>query len=101
MAPEQVDPCWGVVSARTDVWGLGGVLLFLLTGQTPHGGRDVAEVLAQVVSGSPVNLPEAAASSLPRPIVDVIRRCLAKPPEERFASALELAESLAAAIAST
>ena len=33
MAPEQVDPCWGAISPRTDVWGLGAVLYALVYGQ--------------------------------------------------------------------
>jgi serine/threonine protein kinase len=95
MAPEQVDACWGAVSPRTDVWGLGSILLFLLTGRPPHPGPDVATVLTNVVSGRPVALDGDERSRLPQFFDAVIRRCLAKRPEERFSSAAELADALA------
>jgi eukaryotic-like serine/threonine-protein kinase len=93
MAPEQVDPCWGPISARTDVWGLGAVLFFLLFGRPPHAGRNVADTLAQVVGGTPVVFPTKR-KGMPRKLLDVCRRCLTKRPEERYASAAEVAAAL-------
>lgn len=90
MAPEQVDACWGPISPRTDVWGLGSVLYFMLCGQPPHSGANIAEVLARVVAGTPVVFP----SQLSQPLLGVARRCLAKQPGERFGSAQEVAEAL-------
>jgi serine/threonine protein kinase len=93
MAPEQVEACWGEVSARTDVWGLAAVLYFLLFGRPPYDGRSIADVLARVVSGAPVEFPSA-----PHPasidLIEVCRRGLAKPSSERFATAAELADAL-------
>ena len=51
-APEQVDPCWGAISPRTDVWGLGAVLYALVYGQAPHVGRNVPDTLARVARGA-------------------------------------------------
>lgn len=92
MAPEQVSRYWGEISPRTDVYGLGAVLISLLTGQPPWSGHTLADVLAQVVTATPV--PQPADPELPEALVTTCRRALAKPPDERFATALELRESL-------
>jgi serine/threonine protein kinase len=94
MAPEQVDPCWGEVSARTDVWGLGSILFFLLSGRPPHHGSDVAEVFASVVSGTPVDCAWAEASHVPSTVVDAMRRCLTKSPSDRFSTPGGFADEL-------
>jgi eukaryotic-like serine/threonine-protein kinase len=94
MAPEQIDPCWGPISARTDVWGLGSVLYFLLFARPPHGEGNLANVLADVVSGAPVPFPTLPSDLAHEPVFAVARRCLAKPPADRFATALQLAEAL-------
>ena len=93
MAPEQVDPCWGQVSPRTDVWGLGAALFYLLYGRPPHAGRDVAETLGRVVAGKAVEFPGRRKGVLRRHI-EACRRCLMKRPDDRFASAAEVAAAL-------
>jgi RNA polymerase sigma factor (sigma-70 family) len=101
MAPEQVDPCWGAISPRTDVWGLGAVLYALVYGQAPHVGRNVPDTLARVVSGTPVKFPRRgnrrSEPLLAKGLVEVLKRALAKSPTERFASAGEFGAALAAA----
>jgi RNA polymerase sigma factor (sigma-70 family) len=93
MAPEQVDPCWGPISPRTDVWGLGAVLYYLLFRRSPHPGRNIADTLARVVALTPVKFPARPKATL-RSLMDVCRRSLAKRPEDRFASAAEMAAAL-------
>ena len=93
MAPEQVDSCWGPISPRTDVWGLGAVLYFLLFGVPPHQGENVADVLARVVSGRPVKFGHSADNSLSL-IIEVCHRCLMKDASRRYASCAELADAL-------
>jgi len=95
MAPEQVDPCWGIVSPRTDVWGLGGALYFLLFGRPPHVAADVPSTLASVVSQTPVAFPLDEAKTIPQPMLKIVSGCLEKRPADRLASAAALAESLA------
>jgi RNA polymerase sigma factor (sigma-70 family) len=93
MAPEQVDPCWGQISPRTDVWGLGATLFYLLYGRPPHAGRDVAETLGRVVAGKAVEFP-GRRKGMSSHHIEACRRCLMKRPEDRFASAAEMAAAL-------
>ena len=55
MAPEQARGQWERIDARTDVYGLGAVLYYLLTGKPPHDGKTPIEVLEQArdASGRP------------------------------------------------
>jgi RNA polymerase sigma factor (sigma-70 family) len=95
MAPEQVDSCWGPISVRTDIWGLGSVLYFLLFGQPPHIAPDVPGTLAAVVSKTPIQFPDNATQPLPKPLVDILKRCLAKAPNDRLSTAQDLASKFA------
>jgi eukaryotic-like serine/threonine-protein kinase len=92
MAPEQIDSSWGPISARTDVWGLGSVLFFLLTGHPPHRGSTLSDVLSHATSAAAVPIPPLHASH--SGLAEILRRCLVKQPIKRFASALELSEAL-------
>ncbi len=92
LAPEQVNPGFGPISDRTDVYGLGGLLYSLLTGEAPCAGRDLPETITRVLSPDlPTDLSQwgvAAERS------NVIMRSLHKSPAarwedmERFATAL-------------
>ncbi len=96
MAPEQIDPVWGPLTPRTDVFGLGAVLFALLTGQAPHRGRRAADVLASAVSGQPVPRPSSLRPEASPELDAICVCCLAKNPAERYASALALGEALSA-----
>lgn len=93
IAPEQVDSRWGRISSRTDVWGLGSVLYFLLYGQPPNRGGSLSALLADAASASAVLFP---ARSEAQELMAVAARCLAKRPEDRFPSAAAVAHALAA-----
>jgi serine/threonine protein kinase len=89
MAPEQVEPSWGPLTARTDVYGLGAILYTLLTGRPPHDGVAL-EVLAAIASGQ---RPTISADVRPE-LAEICRRCLAANPGERFPTAVSLANAL-------
>jgi serine/threonine protein kinase len=92
MAPEQARGKW---DERTDVYGLGALLYAALTGTPPADGDNLAECLVQVMSGSPPD-PRQHAPEIPSELAALCRRCLAKEPAERYASAQELAAALGA-----
>jgi serine/threonine protein kinase len=94
MAPEQVARHWGPISEETDVYGLGAVLYTLLTGRPPWLGRTLPDVLAQVVSATPVLPPDELRPRLPALLSEVCRHCLAKPPSERYPTIRELRRAL-------
>jgi tRNA A-37 threonylcarbamoyl transferase component Bud32 len=94
MAPEQIAESWGSIGPRTDVYGLGATLYALLTGRPPWAASSVAEILAQVVSARPILDPTEFHVAVPRDVSGICRRCLARRPEERYATVGELAKAL-------
>lgn len=94
MAPELVRA--GVrANERTDIYAVGATLYKLLTGRVPFQGATYMETLRRHVR-EPLVAPSVAASGrgIPREVDELIARALAKNPDERFASAGELARAL-------
>ena len=81
MAPEQVRG--KTVDKRADIWSFGCVLYELLTGRRAFGGDDVGETLAFVITKEPDW--SAPPADLPAPIRRLLRRCLEKDRNRRFA----------------
>ena len=81
---------------RSDIFSLGVVVYRALTGRPAFTGADMPQAVFQVVYGMPPR-PSELVSGLPREVDDVLAVALAKRPEERFASASELAQALRAA----
>jgi serine/threonine protein kinase len=95
-APEQV--LGADVDARTDVYALGCMLYQVIAGKAPfEGDTDVAKMFAHL-SQPPPSLSEAK-PDVPRALDGVIRRALAKEPDQRQGSAGELAAAARDAIA--
>lgn len=82
------------VSARSDLYGLGAVAYFLLTGAPVFGGESVVEVCRQHLHVEPRRLWLAAGHVVSRELERVVLDCLAKNPARRPASAAELAARL-------
>lgn len=96
MSPEQ---CRGeAVDARSDIFSAGIVLFEMLAGQKPFTGRNAAEVFSKLLLEPAPDLGGIVAD-LPTAICQVVARCLAKAPADRFASAADMAAALQAAIA--
>lgn len=93
MAPEQAGAFGGDVTIAVDVWGLGAVLYELLCGQPPFTGTSIAETVHHLLEREPAP-PRQLRPHLSRDLETVCLKCLEKPPERRYASALELALDL-------
>jgi serine/threonine-protein kinase len=90
MAPEQVsgEP----VDARADLYAVGLLLYELLTGELPFSGDSPwAAALARLRQAPPDPRQRA---NVPAPLAELALRCLARAPEDRPATALEVASSL-------
>ena len=91
MSPEQ---CRGeAVDARSDLFSTGVVLYELLSGKRPFTGRNMTEVAFQVMNQPPPDIV-ATDPGLPPSLVAAIHRALAKLPDDRFASADDMAAAL-------
>jgi len=95
MAPEQVRA--GRVDFRADQFGLGCVLYQLLTGAPPFARASAAETIAALLDDEPPALAEVN-PRVPRPIAWIVERCLAKDPDDRYASTRDLARDLELAL---
>jgi serine/threonine-protein kinase len=93
MSPEQAAG-ESAVDARGDVYGLGAVAFYALTGRPPFQGKSLGQLLAAHRSKPPPLLtdlqPDAATD-----LAAVVARCLAKDPSDRFQSAADLDRALA------
>jgi serine/threonine protein kinase len=84
----------GVVDGRSDIYALGAVAYFLLTGKNVFEGENVVEICAQHVSQAPIPPSQRSANPIPPALERTVLRCLAKAPEDRFPSSLSLLEEL-------
>jgi serine/threonine-protein kinase len=93
MAPEQISGA--AVDRRTDLFALGVVLHEMLTGRRLYAQLPPAQAMFRIAS-DPVPHPGDVVPSLPEEMDAIVARCLAKKPEDRYASALELRDVLRA-----
>jgi len=82
------------VDTRSDLYSLGAVGFYLLTGQPVFVPTPEADLLQQVIQAPPPD-PAVLAPATPTELANLILACLAKEPDRRPASALILAEQLA------
>jgi serine/threonine protein kinase len=85
--PEKVD-------ARSDLYSLGAVGYYLLTGKPLFEAASLGEVLLQQVKQMPARISERRGEPVAADLEDLLMRCLAKAPAARPASARELEEAL-------
>jgi serine/threonine protein kinase len=91
MSPEQ---CQALeLDARSDIYSLGVVLYEIVTGYPPFATRTISEAVRNHVNVPP-RPPREMKADLPPEVEAVIMRCLAKKPEDRFATASDLSAAL-------
>ncbi len=97
MSPEQAAGK-SDVDARSDIYSLGAVAYFLLTGQAPFV-RETAMLMLMAHAYEPVVPPAQLRPDVPEDLQAVVLRCLEKDPSRRFPDARSLEQALAACAA--
>lgn len=92
MAPEMIQD--QAADARSDLYSLGCVAYFMLTGKTVFDGS-LSAIIAGHVKKEPPKMVAADGSEIPGELEQVILRCLAKSPDDRPAGAIDLEKQLA------
>ncbi|MGN6136637.1 MAG: serine/threonine-protein kinase [Aureliella sp.] len=95
MGEESPDP-------RSDIYSLGAVAYFMLTGKPPFSATHAMRLILQHLNDAPLPPSQAVERKLnwqiPADLEAVIMRCMQKSPDQRFASVCELDSALAACL---
>ena len=92
MAPEQARGD-REIDGRLDVYACGVVLYEILTGKRPFAGANYNALLIQILTGTPAPLRSIAPTVSPQ-MERLVHKAMARPREQRFASAAELRQAL-------
>ncbi len=92
MSPEQANG--RPTDFRSDQFSMGSILFEMATGRPAFGQETALETLAAIMRDEPEGIDQLS-PRIPLPLQWAIKRCLAKRPEDRYASTLELASDLA------
>jgi tetratricopeptide (TPR) repeat protein/serine/threonine protein kinase len=90
MAPERFA---GKADVRSDVYALGLTLYEMLALRPAFGGHDQAELVRQITSEEPTRL-DRLNPQLPRDLVTIVHKAMARGPAERYQTAAALADDL-------
>ena len=86
MAPEMTTGLPDDLGVRTDVYLLGATLYHVLTGEPPHGGKSLFEIMYQAYE----SVPPTPKTPVPDELLRIVHRAMARAPNDRYASADEL-----------
>jgi len=93
IAPEQVNASTGTLTPAADVYSLGAVLFYLLTGQTPFTGENALQTIQQATE-KPAPKLRTLTPALDRDLETICAKCLERDPNARYRSAGVLADDL-------
>ncbi len=98
--PNYLPPEWAAGTARSattagDIYGLGAILYQLLTGDPPHRAAQLTTLLRRIAD-EPVTTPRSINAGIPRDLEVICLKALAKDPDQRYATAQDLASDLRA-----
>src|SRR5687768_14502849 len=91
MAPEQIEG--RDADARTDIFALGVIIYEMTAGRSPFEGRTRASLMAGILTHDPEPL-SSPRGTVPASLDRIVRKCLAKDPDDRWQSAADLAAAL-------
>jgi serine/threonine-protein kinase len=92
MSPEQMQSPRGV-DQRTDIWSLGAILYYSLTGRPPYPAENIAQLCSLLMNTVPTPISQLR-PEVPADLERIIGRCLERDRERRFADVSELASAL-------
>jgi eukaryotic-like serine/threonine-protein kinase len=97
MAPEQLDSRIGATDHRIDIYQAGVVLAELLLGYSPFHRKNEAESMAAALKGElPDPLPPC--QPIPAPLLPIVKKAIARKPQDRYATAEDMQVALEQAI---
>ena len=91
MSPEQAEG--RVIDHRSDIFSLGVLLHELATGRRPFAGDTSLSLLASILKDTPAPVTQVR-QACPQELARIVRRCLAKDPDRRYQSAIDLRNDL-------
>ncbi|MGO9260137.1 MAG: protein kinase domain-containing protein [Bryobacteraceae bacterium] len=91
MSPEQVQG--REAGARSDIFSFGAVLYEMIAGKRAFGGDNTASVISAIMTADPPPL-RTLDSPVPAALERVVRRCVAKDPDDRWQTARDLEAEL-------
>ena len=95
LAPESITAP-DTVDARSDLYAVGGVIYWLLTGTHVFEGKTIVEVCSHHLHTEPVRPSKRLGAPVPSDLEAIVMKCLAKKPDDRWKSAEALREALLA-----
>jgi serine/threonine protein kinase len=96
MPPEQTGVENPEIGPPSDVYSLGAILYMMLTGRPPYAEASALHTIRRVRAAEPPPPVHQFRPDVPERLEQICMRCLEKPLEKRFRTALALADALAA-----